>query len=615
MSDQANFKHYTRGGQISFHNLRMWDQITKTLTMICLFLWIVLTGLITWGVTSSEKLQHTCAYFYAQFLNIVGQKHIFNLPFQGQNYQQNVDTILHYPYYSRNANAVIELFGKSALAAFGIAFVTGIGLVIYFIRRGKAQSESQFVRGSRMDSPESVKKIIIQDGSNSDIHIDGFPLIEGSEVQHLLVHGTVGTGKSQLIMKIMNALRERGDRVIVYDKGCSFIPNYYREESDVVLNPFDVRCPNWDMWQEAPRDSDFENMAESLIPMHGESDPFWVNAARTVFSSVATTMRNDSDRSLEKLLRLLLTGEFSFLEEYLRGTPAATLVSGKIEKTAISIRSVITTYLKSLQALTGLTHKDQPPFSIRDYILDENRKGWLFISSNGEQHKALKPLMSMWLAMASLTLLSLTPDRNRRIWFICDELPSLHKLPLLGETIAEVRKFGGCFLLGMQSFSQLTKVYGQSGSKEIFDLLNTRFFFRSPSADMARLVANELGEEEIEESRENYSYGANSIRDGISLGNQRVTRPIVAYPEILEMEDLTCFLRLPGPYPVTKLSISLTNYQSNCPGFIERILPEVIREEFISPTEDNESSSGLNLQSFDTAHKKARENHLINYMD
>ncbi|MDF1931940.1 type IV secretion system DNA-binding domain-containing protein [Legionella pneumophila] len=46
------------------------------------------------------------------------------------------------------------------------------------------------------------------------------------------------------------------------------------------------------------------------------------------------------------------------------------------------------------------------------------------------------------------------------------------------------------FLLGMQSFSQLTKVYGQSGgAKELFDLLNTRFFFRSPSADMARLVA------------------------------------------------------------------------------------------------------------------------------
>ena len=195
----------------------------------------------------------------------------------------------------------------------------------------------------------------------------------------------------------------------------------------------------------------------------------------------------------------------------------------------------------------------------------------------------------MWLAMASLTLLSLEPDRNRRIWFVCDELPSLHKLPLLGETIAEVRKFGGCFLLGMQSFSQLTKVYGQSGAKELFDLLNTRFFFRSPSSDMARLVASELGEEEIEESRENYSYGANSIRDGISLGNQRVTRPIVSYPQILELKDLNCFLRLPGNYPITQLELQLSQRQNNSQGFIERELPHFFEQDSLFPVDSDET--------------------------
>lgn len=579
MREQPNYKHYTRGGQISFHNLRMWDQITKTLVLMCLVVWMVLTCIIAWIVTSTEQLLQAFAFYYASLLNLAGHKHTFTLSFHGNEYKQTVAAILHYPYYAINAQKVIDRVGQSALAAFFLAFIVGLGLAAYFIKRGKAQSTSQFIRGSQLELPDVVKKKIISEKVNSDITIDGFPLIAGSEVQHLLVHGTVGTGKSQLIMKILDGLRDRGDRVIVYDKGCSLITHYYQKDVDAVLNPFDSRCPNWDMWLEAPRDSDFENMAESLIPMHGESDPFWVNAARTVFASCAAVMRHDPERSLEKFLKLLLTGEFSHLEDYLRGTPAATLVSGKIEKTAISIRSVITTYLKSLSTLAGLADKGLNPFSIRDYILDDQSKGWLFISSNGESHKALKPLISMWLAQASLTLLSLEPDRNRRIWFICDELPSLHKLPLLGETIAEVRKFGGCFLLGMQSFSQLTKVYGQAGAKEIFDLLNTRFFFRSPSADMARLVASELGEEEIEESRENYSYGANSIRDGISLGNQRVTRPIVSYPQILELKDLTCFLRLPGHYPITQLELELKTRTTNVPGFIERTLPKFLKLE------------------------------------
>jgi type IV conjugative transfer system coupling protein TraD len=325
-------------------------------------------------------------------------------------------------------------------------------------------------------------------------------------------------------------------------------------ERDKVLNPFDMRCPKWDLWREAPRDSDLENMAESLIPIQGENDPFWVNAARTVFVSAASRMRHDKERSLDKLLRLLLTSEFSQLEAYLAGTAASTLVSQKIEKTAISIRSVITTYIKSLQSISSI--ESDTVFSVRDYLLNDEEQGWLFISSNGEHHKTLKPLMSMWLAMGSLTMLSLDPNVKRRIWFICDELPSLHKLPLLGETIAEVRKFGGCFLLGMQSFAQLEKVYGRSGAAEIFDLLNTRFFFRSPSSEMARIVSRELGEEDLDESRENYSYGANSVRDGISLGSQRVVRPVVTYPEIFNLPNLACFVRLPGHYPVTQLRLA-----------------------------------------------------------
>lgn len=596
MREEPNFKHYTRGGQISFHNLRMWDQITKTLSLLCLFLWLILTVVVTFTMTSLEKLQHALMYYYAQFLNVAGQRHTFEVPFHGKIYRQSIDALLHTPYFAANAKVVGDALGKSALTAFFISLFIGICLALYFIRRGKAQRANQYIRGSRLATSGELMQHIIAEKAQSDIAIDAFPLIAGSEVQHLLVHGTVGTGKSQLIMKIMDALRARGDRVIVYDKGCALIPHYFDAGQDVILNPFDTRCANWDMWSEAPRDSDFENMAESLIPMHGESDPFWVNAARTVFASVASTMRKDPGRSIEKLLKLLLTGEFSHLEEYLKGTAAATLVSGKIEKTAISIRSVITTYLKSLQSLEGLSEAGNPPFSIRDYILNDHHRGWLFISSNGESHKALRPLMSMWLAQASLTLLSLTPDRNRRIWFICDELPSLHKLPLLGETIAEVRKFGGCFLLGMQSFSQLTKVYGQSGARELFDLLNTRFFFRSPSSEMARLVASELGEEEIEESRENYSYGANSIRDGISLGNQRVTRPIVAYPQIMELKDLNCFVRLPGNYPITRLELKLSSRKKRIEGFMERTVPTW------TSLPDEETSDG-NVDESTTSHR------------
>lgn len=126
---------------------------------------------------------------------------------------------------------------------------------------------------------------------------------------------------------------------------------------------------------------------------------------------------------------------------------------------------------------------------------------------------------------------------------------------------------------------------------------------------MARLVSSELGEEEIEESRENYSYGANSIRDGISLGNQRSTRPIVAYPEILELKDLACFLRLPGDYPVTKLSLVLASRSMVAKGFIERPITQ------INPNIPLTSEGSLLPIDEEQAPKKAKKEFLIDYLE
>ena len=80
----------------------------------------------------------------------------------------------------------------------------------------------------------------------------------------------------------------------------------------------------------------------------------------------------------------------------------------------------------------------------------------------------------------------------------------------------------------------------------------------------------------MDESRENYSYGANSVRDGISLGNQRTSRPIVSYPQVIELKDLHCFFRLPGNYPLTQLSLKLQERIPKNLGFIERKLSNTI---------------------------------------
>lgn len=573
--NDTKVKYFTRGGQIVFHNLRMLFQINAEIVKFHFIALIILSILCIYFITPKEVLMDSFFYGYSQFQLLLLKIHFpiktFIVQYHGRNYLENGVSFLSQWEFTAEYK---QIYGY-ALLGFSIAFFASCFISFCFVKwlttRGKEQASSKFLRGIELEDQKIVKKNIIKNKMASDLNIDGFPLIKNSEVQHILIHGTTGAGKGQTLQKLLDCIRQREDRVILYDKGCSFTPIYYRENKDILLNPFDQRCDNWDLWTESLTDSDFENIAESLIPLQNENDPFWINAARTIFASAAFKMRNDPKRSIDKLLNLLMTASLTELENYLSGTQAATLVSDKIEKTATSIRSVISAYLKSLRFLTQLDKKDNKKFSIRHWIQNEkndNHDQWLFISSNGEQHASMRPLISMWLSQASLSLLSLPENRDRRIWFIVDELPSLHRLPQLPETIAEVRKFGGCFVLGMQSFAQLEKTYGRNQAREIFDLLNTRFFFRNPSSDMAKLVSSELGAQEIEDMREQYSYGADHVRDGISIGRQKNIQSLVTYSEIINLPDMQCFLRLPSNYPVVKLTLQLETRPTIAPHFL-----------------------------------------------
>lgn len=96
-----------------------------------------------------------------------------------------------------------------------------------------------------------------------------------------------------------------------------------------------------DIWDKASTDEELNIMAEQFVPMAQPIDPFWVHAARTVFSSAASRMRQDENRSVEKLVQLLLIDDISVLTAYLEGTPAGAFIEQEQKKLMVSIRNVL----------------------------------------------------------------------------------------------------------------------------------------------------------------------------------------------------------------------------------------------------------------------------------
>lgn len=582
--------HFIRGGQVTFHAISMFFQVHNKLVKFIGWGIVALTLLLTYLNSPPNALWGEFYYIRNAIYAKLGKPTDSTITtlWEGQRYTDTLASQLQNPVLL-DIHATIW---QNLQVYFLIALVTGIVIFMialsFFKKQGEKQSEDFHIRGFRLAPPDAITKELKRrakaqkkrgygDGSISSFKIDGQALLKQYfEVQHLLLDGTTGVGKSIMIRKLVRWIRAKGDKAIIYDKGCTFTSKFYNPATDILLNPFDKRCANWDVWSDAFEAPDFENIAAALIPQHGEGDPFWVDSARTIFSSTAYRMSQDNKPcTTERLLSLILTSELETLGNFLEGTESASLVSKDIKKTAISIKSVLATYIKSLRFLDGLNapereEKLRERFSITHWVQNDKQKGFLFLSSNAQQHASLRPLISMWLAIASNAILGMEPDEDRRIWVIMDEMPSLHKLPELGSIISEVRKFGGCYLIGIQSYAQLVKTYGKNGAEEMFDLLNTRFFFRAPSEPMARISSKDLGEQEVDVSKENVSYGANTLRDGVSLGHQTVTRPVVSASEIQALDDLQCYLRSPGIDLITRLDLHFDKMRDICPAFDKR---------------------------------------------
>ena len=456
----------TRGGQITFHNIRMWWQVNVTTIKYVNIVSGLLGLLTTYFITSANTLTGTYYYTLFWLFDRLGFNHERNVvvEWEGHRYSSTLGKQLDNPTLAQCHQECLQALFIGLLVY--VIASTALFMLInqWFKKKGQEQSEDNHIRGFQLAEPKDVTAELKKKKKLSNFALDGHRLfVDRFEVKHLMIDGTTGAGKSVAIRKLLRWIRARGDKAIIYDKGCDFVSKFYDPHKDVILNPFDERCAAWDIWSDAKEAPDFESLAAALIPQHGEGDPFWVDSARTIFSATAYQMMLDDkhDCTIENLLHLILTSELSTLGEHLKGTEASSLVSKSIEKTAISIKSVLATYIKSLRYLHGLDEQDsqgvrlRAPFSITDWVQDESQQGFLFLSSNARQHTALRPLISMWLAIASNAILGTEPDEERRIWVIIDEMPTLHKLPELTHIISEVRKFGGCYLLGLQSYAQL----------------------------------------------------------------------------------------------------------------------------------------------------------------
>ncbi|CAN5494688.1 type IV conjugative transfer system coupling protein TraD [soil metagenome] len=561
---------WTRGGQAIVHNVRMTTQVFFQTVIAGVVLWVL--GTFWWA------LEHTSEYQRFVLIKLLeasvktsaapgtNDPVLFRTP-GGRRYWTSADWLMDSSLAKRTLHAFevalthgALVAGACALAALGCAWFT-------FTRTGRGLGSNEYLRGARFGTIGQVRRLLKRHRKGS-FAIGGVPVPDIFEPEHVLLCGAPGTGKTNLIVKMLEGIRKEGKRAIVYDTAGTFVEKFYRPERDIILNPLDLRTSRWSPWCDVPRDYHYDQIAESTIPDKA-GDPFWAKAARGTLVAVLRKLAHEKEMLVSVLLDRLLRSKLKDLAAFAAGTDAAAFISLEGERTSAGIQAELASVLRSFSYLDD-TRKG---LSIREWVENEKDDGWLFVTVKADQLPSLRPLITVWLDIAISAIMSLAPDRARRLYCVIDELPTLQKLPSLSDFLARARKYGGCGILGFQSYPQLEATYGIQDAAAITGYCSTWVALRANDTPTAKHVSENLGQVEQVEANEGMSYGVNDMRDGVNLSRMQVTRPLVMHTEVTNLPNLSGFLRFGRNLPVVRFADSFNTVATIAEGFIERLAP------------------------------------------
>lgn len=574
-------KNLTRGGQTFLHTYHMIRKIVSVLLLWFFFLLFIVNGIWIYYKTYFYDYYFIAKLFQAWGLKLASYFYT-ELGFRELAYK------VQWMHLQTQSGITVKVFANDLLTQHStflflqhlkhllmvgciistlIALSIVITLGVFLFKRGKKIGQEKHLRGSEILESGQLKKALVNSGHASDLNIAGIPLPKHSEIQHILITGTTGAGKTVCMSELLSQIRKKRQRAIVYDHMGVYTQRFYRADQDILLNPLDQRGAHWNIWSECKIDSHYDAMAESLMPMPTKGqDPFWVMAARVMFAVAARRLKQMNEISTERLLRYLLMSDLNRIQELIANSEAESLASEKMEKLAISVKAVLSTYLRSLRYLPDA----EKSFSIRDWVLEEEKDSWIFITSREDQHATLKPLISTWLDIAANAILTLPRNLERRIYLAIDETDSLQTMPSLLQFVTKSRQRGGCGILSIQAISQFYKNFGEEDAETIISNCNTGIHFRSRGKKTSAYVAELLGEKEIQEINENISYGGNQVKDGVSLSPHKTIKNIILPSQIKQLNNLEAYLQLIGDWPITKINFTYQDYPEKNSDFISR---------------------------------------------
>ncbi len=573
--------NFTRGGQLSIHNVRMSLQVAKIMFRIILAIMVCAIGYTYYKDMRPNDWSNITTliardlYGDDSYISIVRGEYLrrtdkITVRAAKRDLGLNqLDKKLKTTLYKGLSNGAII---SGALVAL---------LILYFYRKGRKFKIPKQLRGVFLIPSSTLKRQINKHNkrfSYKPKKIVGMPYpITGSpesftsgEQSHTLLVGSNGSAKSSSIFTLTESIWAQGDKIIFVDIKGYYLKKYYWKSNDTILNPLDERGSNWSIFNETNDLKGFKTIAKAIVPVDSK-DPTWTEAARLVFAEMASLYSRENI-SMSEFVDKILKADLSQLASILKRSSAAKVINEDINKTALSVLMVLSSYLSPFR----LYKSSKDVFSITEWVKNDKikegktRHPFLFITSRADCKRDLNPLVTAQVDIAINALKSLDAEVNKpKVWFILDELSYFdNSIPSLIDGLATTRSYGGCFVIGAQDMSSLAKIYSRESAESIANNCKTKLFMNVEGAETARWCSDNIGTGEVEEWSESMSYGANDLRDGTNMQKNTRIRQAVIPSEFSQLRPGSGYIKFPGFQPA-KFKTPFRSHRVVAPEYIE----------------------------------------------
>lgn len=345
-----------------------------------------------------------------------------------------------------------------------------------------------------------------------------FALSQEALARGLLAIGATGSGKTNLILTILDAILRslgREDTVIIFDAKQDFANAFYSagNPDHILISPAaEEKGRSWNLFWELFPDgapplpqggiqSDILELSAALFaPLENQQQPFFHLAARDVFRMAVSAYldraaRAGTDRSLrtETLIDFLdrcttkslldLTGpEFGYLRSYLGSPEMPTPQSLGVEGTLHAMTAG--QFLGSFRRSTA-----QGDFAIRRLVREKGGKV-VFVEHDLSRGEALGPILSVLFDLAVKEQLA---GGKGKLYLFLDELSVMPHIRRLSDACNLGRSRGLRTVAGLQSVEMLRSVYGEAQAGSILAGFVNAVCFKAVDAATRDYISGRFG--------------------------------------------------------------------------------------------------------------------------